>query len=131
MLSSFDNVVTVYIGMSQHVHTSVAITATLIHLLITNTNNAKYIILAMQMLIHTLHQREVLGHDKKDAFESQPEVITIYQLLAHGRWFSSCTPASSTPKTGRHDIAEILLKVALTTINQLNQIKPLKSHDLT
>jgi hypothetical protein len=32
-------------------------------------------------------------------------------LLAHGRWFSSGTPASSTTKTGRHDIAEILLKV--------------------
>ena len=112
-------------------HTSVAITTTLIHLLITNTNNAKYIILAMQMLIHTSHQRDVLGHDKKDAFESQPEVITIYQLLAHGRWFSPCTPASSTTKAGRHDIAEILLNVALTTINQLNQIKPLKSHDLT
>jgi hypothetical protein len=30
--------------------------------------------------------------------------------LAHGRWFS---PASSTTKTGRHDIVEILLKVAL------------------
>ena len=28
-----------------------------------------------------------------------------YQLLAHGRWFSLCTPASSTTKTGRHDIA--------------------------
>ena len=27
----------------------------------------------------------------------------VYQLLAHGRWFS---PASSTTKTGRHDIAE-------------------------
>jgi hypothetical protein len=36
-----------------------------------------------------------------------------YQLLAHGRWFSPDTPASSTTKTGRHDIAEILLKVAL------------------
>ena len=34
----------------------------------------------------------------------------VYQLLAHGRWFS---PASSTTKTGHHDIAEILLKVAL------------------
>jgi hypothetical protein len=34
-------------------------------------------------------------------------------LLAHGRWFSPGTPASSTTKTGRHDIAEILLKVAL------------------
>jgi hypothetical protein len=29
-------------------------------------------------------------------------------LLAHGRWFSSGTPASSTTKTGRHDIAEIM-----------------------
>jgi hypothetical protein len=37
----------------------------------------------------------------------------IYQLLAHSRWFSPGTPASSTTKTGRHDIAEILLKVAL------------------
>jgi hypothetical protein len=42
-------------------------------------------------------------------------------LLAHGRWFS---PTSSTTKTGRHDIAEILLKVALNTKNQIkNQIK--------
>jgi hypothetical protein len=39
----------------------------------------------------------------------------IYQLLAHGRWFSSGTPASSTTKAGRHDTAEILLKVALNT----------------
>jgi hypothetical protein len=37
----------------------------------------------------------------------------VYQLLAHGRWFSPGTPASSTTKTGRHDIAEILLKVVL------------------
>jgi hypothetical protein len=37
----------------------------------------------------------------------------VYQLLAHGRWFSPGTPASSTTKTGRHDIDEVLLKVAL------------------
>ena len=37
----------------------------------------------------------------------------VYQLLAHGRWFSPGTPASSTTKTGRHDRAEILLKVVL------------------
>jgi hypothetical protein len=42
----------------------------------------------------------------------------VYQLLAHGRWFSPGTPASSTTKTGRHDIAEILLKVALNTKNK-------------
>jgi hypothetical protein len=39
-------------------------------------------------------------------------------LLAHGRWFSPGTPASSTTKTGRHDIAEMLLKVALNTKDQ-------------
>jgi hypothetical protein len=41
----------------------------------------------------------------------------VYQLLAQGRWFSPGTPASSTTKTGRHDIAEIFLKVALVTKN--------------
>jgi hypothetical protein len=41
-----------------------------------------------------------------------------YQLLAHGQWFSPGTPASSTTKTGRHDIAEILLKAVLNTKNQ-------------
>jgi hypothetical protein len=34
-------------------------------------------------------------------------------LLAQDRLFSPGTPASSTNKTGRHDIAEILLKVAV------------------
>jgi hypothetical protein len=42
----------------------------------------------------------------------------VYQLFAHGRWFSLDTPASSTTKTGHHDIAEILLKVPLNTKNQ-------------
>jgi hypothetical protein len=37
----------------------------------------------------------------------------VYQLFAHGRWFSPGTQASSTTKTGHHDIAEILLKVSL------------------
>jgi hypothetical protein len=45
----------------------------------------------------------------------------VYQLLALGRWFSPYTPASSTSKTGRHDIAEILLKVALSTKKSINQ----------
>jgi hypothetical protein len=43
-------------------------------------------------------------------------------LLAQGQWFSPGTPASSTTKTGRHDIAEILLKVALNT-QKLKKIK--------
>jgi hypothetical protein len=43
-------------------------------------------------------------------------------LLAQDRWFSPGTPASSTTKTGRHDIAEILLKVALNIKNQIPNI---------
>ena len=35
-----------------------------------------------------------------------------YQLLVHGRWFSPSTSAFFITKTGRHDIAEILLKRA-------------------
>jgi hypothetical protein len=42
-------------------------------------------------------------------------------LLAHGWWFSSDTPASSTTKNGCHDIAEILLKVALKPQKSINQ----------
>jgi hypothetical protein len=39
-------------------------------------------------------------------------------LLADGLWFSPDIPASSTTNTGHHDIAEILLKVALNTKNK-------------
>jgi len=45
----------------------------------------------------------------------------VYQLLAQGRWFSLGTPASSTTKTGRHDITEILLKVVLQHQKSINQ----------
>jgi hypothetical protein len=48
--------------------------------------------------------------------------VILYQWLAHGRWFSPGTPASSTTKTGRHEIAEILQKVALK-YQKSNQIK--------
>ena len=47
----------------------------------------------------------------------------VCQWLATGRWFSLCTPVSSTNKTDHHEITEILLKVALNTIIQTNQIK--------
>ena len=41
----------------------------------------------------------------------------VCQWLTTGQWFS---PISSTSKTDRHDITEILLKVALNTIKQIN-----------
>jgi hypothetical protein len=40
----------------------------------------------------------------------------VYQWLAAGLWFSPGTPFSSTNKNNHHDIAKILLKVALNTI---------------
>jgi hypothetical protein len=44
-------------------------------------------------------------------------------LLALGQWFSPGTPASSTTKTGRHDLDEILLKVALKHPKPISVVK--------
>jgi hypothetical protein len=56
----------------------------------------------------------IVNHYNKGLLDSQQQ--------AHGQWFSPGTPASSTTKTGRHDIAEVLLKVALNTKNQIKII---------
>jgi len=47
----------------------------------------------------------------------------VCQWLATGRWFSPGSPVSSTNKTDRYDITEVLLKVALNTIKQTNKLK--------
>ena len=50
--------------------------------------------------------------------------IPISENLATGRWLSPGPPGppvSSTNKTDRHDITEILLKVMLSTIKPTNQ----------
>ena len=52
----------------------------------------------------------------------------IYQLLANGRWFSLSTPTSPTTKIGRHDIAEILLKVASNNNHSLTHTITEKCH---
>ena len=53
-------------------------------------------------------------------FESQSGDTTlcdqVCQRLTTGRWLSPFSPVSSINKTDRHDITEILLKVALNTI---------------
>jgi hypothetical protein len=51
-------------------------------------------------------------------------VIKFTSCLPRVGGFSAGTPASSTTKTGRHDRAEILLKVAF---KQRNQKKPLET----
>jgi hypothetical protein len=52
-------------------------------------------------------------NNKKECTRLAAASDKVYQLLAHGRWFSPGIPASSNTKTGSHDIAEILLKVTL------------------
>jgi hypothetical protein len=71
-----------------------------------------------KQLIHAYHQYGVgsrrLCRSQKGCTRLAAASDNVYQLFS--RWFSPGTPASSTTKTGHHDIAEILLKVAL--INQ-------------
>ena len=52
-------------------------------------------------------------HD--EVYSIQHYVINLSVTVA-GRWFSRGIPVSSINKTDRHDITEILLKVALNTI---------------
>ena len=56
---------------------------------------------------------------KKGALDSQSHVIKFTSCLPMVGGSLRILPASSTTKTGPHDIAEILLKVALSTINQI------------
>jgi len=57
--------------------------------------------------------RSALQITKKEFTRLAAASDKVYQLLAYGRWFSPGIPDSSTNRTGRHDKAEILLKVAL------------------
>jgi hypothetical protein len=62
-----------------------------------------------------------------DVYSIQHYVMKVCQYLATGWWFSQGTPVSSTNKTDHQDIAEILLKVVLSTIN-LDQPKEIILH---
>ena len=55
------------------------------------------------------------GHG--EVYSIQHYVIQFVSDLRQSRWFSLGTLVSSTNKTDLHDITEILLKVALNTIN--------------
>jgi len=64
--------------------------------------------------------------DKKGCTRLAAASDKVYQLLVNGRWFS---PGSSTTKTGRHDIAEILLKVELKHQKSNNYLNDIFSKD--
>jgi hypothetical protein len=68
----------------------------------------------LKLWVRTPFRRDVLDSTLCDK---------VCQWLDTCGWFSPGTPISSTNKTERHDIAKILLKVALNTINK--QTKPI------
>ena len=75
----------------------------------------------MQQITNTVQVRARFVNYTKGCTQLAVASDKVYQLLAHDRCFSSGTPASSTTKTGCHDIAEILLKVALKHQKSINQ----------
>jgi hypothetical protein len=87
--------------------------------------------LAFSLLIYNFlrgrngHVRMVVGLTTTCTYAIMARCTTlcdkVCQWLATGRWFSPGPPVSSTNKTDRHDITEILLKVALNTIKQTNK----------
>jgi hypothetical protein len=70
--------------------------------------------------VHLFDNHNVTCHSLAIPFIKCIPARCIRYNITTGRWFSPGFPDSSTNKTDRHDIAEILLKVALNTIN-LNQ----------
>ena len=68
---------------------------------------------------------------KKGALDSQSQVIKFTSCLPRVGGFSPGTPASSNTTTGRHNIAEILLKVALNTKIQIHYFNSFGFHGHT
>jgi hypothetical protein len=66
------------------------------------------------LLLQEIHKKKIMYT------EAGHYIIT---LIVDYEWFSLGPPVYSTNKTDRHDITEILLKVALNTIKQTNKSK--------
>jgi hypothetical protein len=62
-----------------------------------------------------------IDNDCIDSCKSNYQTITATTAHHKVRWFSPGPPVSSANKNDRHDITEILLKVALNTIKQTNK----------
>jgi hypothetical protein len=74
---------------------------------------------------------EAVYKTKKGALDSQLHVIKFTSCLAMFGGSLWVLPTSFTTKTGHHDIAGILLKVALNTKNQISPISPVLNVFLT
>ena len=64
-----------------------------------------------------------LNDEENKALFKSVQTFIIKSKRLTGWWFSPGTLVSSTNKSDHHDIAEILLKVALNTLNQTKPIK--------
>jgi hypothetical protein len=60
--------------------------------------------------------KEIRPPNKKEKMQVLLKGNLLHSPSVTGRWFSPGTPFSSTNKTDCHDIAEILLQVALNNI---------------
>ena len=71
-----------------------------------------------EILIRYIYVKLVCGHQYMCnlCLSLKLDSDKVCQWLGTGRWFSSTTPVSSINKTDRHDLTEILFKVALNTI---------------
>ena len=72
--------------------------------------------LDLQPLVQSVPINTNIGSSWRGVFDTTL-CDKVCQWFVKGQWFSLGTPASSTNKTDRHDVAEMLLKVALDTIN--------------
>jgi hypothetical protein len=65
------------------------------------------------------------NHYYRCQFETHSGDATLFdevcQWFTAGRWFTPGTLVSSTNKTDRHEITEILLKVVLNIVTETNQ----------
>jgi hypothetical protein len=72
----------------------------------------------IEIRTHISGDRHWLHRFSQLPWPSRPRRLPGLMWLTTGWWFSPGTPVSSTNKTDRHDITEILLKVALNIIKQ-------------
>ena len=81
-------------------------------------------ILAVELL------RKLYNVDKKTREELIIKVSCKFEIeITTGRWISPGTPDSSTNKTDRYAITEILLKVAISIINLTKTKIEIELHD--
>ena len=93
----------------------------------TKTKNVKYLDYIFATALHVHVYVLCFKISKKGYTRLAAASEKVYQLLAHGRWFSPGTPVSSTTKTARHDIAESGVKTPEIKSRYLPQIWQLTS----